>query len=144
MWVLKAHRVFSVLKLKLGENHVLYRHSVVAVLIFKVQLSKASRRLYLSCSAGNAGKLGHSQVRGHAVIGICSQMLLEKKTMCAQHNLYLNRYQDKWHCGWKAVFVLIFLLCCETKDNPEDESYKCYSCIICLTFPTFPNRFSRW
>lgn len=103
--------------------------------------------LYWSCSAGKTRKLGHSQVRVHVIIWIYSSCW--KKNRFVQHNLYLNRYKDKLHCGWETVvlvfFVCIFLLCSETKAKPEEKSCKYYSCIIFLTSPTFPNHFSsRW
>lgn len=69
---------------------VVYRHSAVAVLQLKVQLSKASPTALFELLSWKHWKTG--PLLGERVCGSMNTQsdAAEKKAMCAQHNLYLK------------------------------------------------------
>lgn len=69
----------------------------------------------------------------------------KKEKASSQHNLYLNRYQNKWCCGWEAL-VLFLCLFSSQWNQIQFSRYACksYPCIIFQTFPNFPANCSRF
>lgn len=79
--------------------------------------NKQGSAVFFSCSIG---KFGLSQVRMHAVIWICR--CSQRKEHFLHMIIYLNRHQDKWHCGRKIVvpflwFCFIFFCAMGRKIN---------------------------